>query len=148
MDAANTFDILNRKVALFNIRYVCAPISGILINCYRTSAHLYVGGLTLYSEEGTTQGDSLVMAMFALATVPLIDAVAISGATQAWFADDAASGGKLSKLCLWWDALSAVGFRYGYYPYARKTYLLVKPDQLAKAQHIFSGTGVQITSEV
>ena len=98
VDAADAFNNLNRKVALSNIRYVCAPISRILINCYRTSAHLYIGGLTLYSEEGTTQGDSLAMATFALATVPLIQGVAISGATQAWFADDAASGGKLPNL--------------------------------------------------
>ena len=83
VDAANAFNNLNRKVSLFNIRCLCAPISNILINCYRTSAHLYVGGLILYSEKGTTQGDSLAMAMFALATVPLIHAVAISGATQA-----------------------------------------------------------------
>ena len=137
VDAANAFNNLNRKVALFNIRYVCAPISTILINCYRTNAHLYVGGLTLYCERGTTQGDSLAMAMFALATVSLIHSVAISGATQAWFADDAASGGKLSKLRQWWDALSVVGPRYRYYPNAMKTYLLVKPDQLAEAQHIF-----------
>ena len=54
VDAANAFSNLNRKVALFNIQYVCAPIFTILINCYRTSAHSYVGCLPLYSEEGTT----------------------------------------------------------------------------------------------
>ena len=89
----------------------------------------------------------MAMAMFALATVPLIHAVATSGSIQAWFADDAASGGRLASLRLWWDALSTIGPQYGYYPNATKTYLLVKPNQLTDAQRIFSSTGVQVTSE-
>ena len=101
VDATNAFNNLNRKNALHNIQYVCPSISTILINCYRVRVQLFVGGVTLYSEEGTIQGDSMAMAMFAFDTVPLIHAVATSGSIQAWFADDAASGGRLASLRLW-----------------------------------------------
>ena len=47
----------------------------------------------LLSCEGATQGDPLAMAMFALASIPLIPKVETPGAKPAWFADDAACGG-------------------------------------------------------
>ena len=89
----------------------------------------------------------MAMAMFALATVPLILAVAENNSTQAWFADDAASGGRLHALRRWWDNLATVGPSYGYYPNATKTYLLVKPDRREEAIGIFQGTAGQITCE-
>ena len=77
-----------------------------------------MGGEVLLSQEGTTQGDSLAMAIFALASVPLIRKITTSGATQAWFADDASSGGKLLKIRQWWDRLVTHGPRCGYFPNA------------------------------
>ena len=59
----------------------------------------------LLPQEGTTQGDPLAMMMFALATVPLIHTVQTKDTMQVWFADDAAAGGRIRLLCLWWDAL-------------------------------------------
>ena len=147
VDASNAFNNLNRSVALINIQYVCPPIATIIINCYRQNAELFVGGSTLFSREGTTQGDPLAMAMFALATVPLIRAVATQGTSQTWFADDTASGGKFRAMRVWWDALSAIGPKYGYHPNALKTYLLTKVEREAEAKLAFAGTGVQITSE-
>ncbi len=41
-----------------------------MINTYRGAAELFVDGLTLYSEEGTIQGDPLAIPLYALATVP------------------------------------------------------------------------------
>ena len=35
VDATNAFNNLNRKVALFNIQFLCPAISKILINCYQ-----------------------------------------------------------------------------------------------------------------
>ena len=46
---------------------------------------------TLYSNEGTTPGDPLVMSMYALATLPLIQKLSdpCLPNTQIWYADDA-----------------------------------------------------------
>ena len=49
------------------------------------------------------------MVFFSLANVPLIRAVAVEATTQIWFADDAASGGRLNLLREWWDKLNHYG---------------------------------------
>ena len=133
VDASNAFNNLNRKVALLNVQFICPSIATILINCYRRNTCLFAGGSVLYSREGITQGDPLAMAMFALATVPLINAVATPGTIQAWFADDAASGGVLQRIREWWDCVVAKGPAFGYYPNAGKTYLLVKTGSYDEA---------------
>ena len=56
VDASNAFNTLNREAALHNIQYICPALAPALINTYRNATDLYVGGLTLLSEEGTTQG--------------------------------------------------------------------------------------------
>ena len=65
-------------------------------------------------------GRSLAMPFFALASVPLIKAVAVANGTQDWFADDAGSGSKLLSLKDWWDRLLQLGPRYGYFPNPEK----------------------------
>ena len=71
---------------------------------YRTDAFLFTGGRTIFSSEGTTQGDPLAMAMYTIGTLPLISR--LTGLVkQCWYADDSAAGGKLSKLKQWWDLL-------------------------------------------
>ena len=145
--AANAFNNINRRTALLNIRFICPSIAVVLINCYRESTSLYAGGSVLLSQEGTTQGDPLAMAMFALASIPLIQRIASPATPQTWFADDAASGGKLRNIRSWWDQLNIHGPRFGYFPNAAKTFLLVKSPKLAEAEDVFSGTGIHITDE-
>ena len=98
VDALNAFDNSNRQVALLNIHDVCPANATVLTICYRGQSPLSVQGDMLLSLEGTTQGDPLAMAMFALASVLLLQKVEIIGTKQAWFADDAASGGRLVRL--------------------------------------------------
>ena len=100
---------LNRQVALHNIHYVCPEISTLLINCYSSHSSLFVGGVEMFSQEGTTQGDPLAMAIFRLATAPLIRRIATPNATQAWFADDAGCDGSLNSLRKWRDLLGNIG---------------------------------------
>ena len=96
----------------------------------------------MLSQEGTTQGDPLAMAFFALASVPLIKAVAVANVTQVWFADDAGSGSKLLSLKDWWDSLLQLGPRYGYFPNPEKSYLIVKPDKQIEASQLFKDTNI------
>ena len=82
VDATNAFNSLNRRVALMNVMKQCPPLSRALINTYRSDIDLYINGETLLSQEGTTQGDPLAMATYAIATVPLIEKIASDGAKQ------------------------------------------------------------------
>ena len=50
-----------------------------------------------FSQEGTTQGDSLTMAMYAISTMPLIQCLNHS-VQQVRYADDATAGGELYSL--------------------------------------------------
>ena len=74
VDATNAFNTLNRKAALHNISIICPAISTVLENTYTKPVKLFVvGGGEISSSEGTTQGDPLAMAMYALAITPLIN---------------------------------------------------------------------------
>ena len=69
-------------------------MSHILINTYRNNPQLFVDG---QSREGTTQGDPLAMAMYAIGTQTLIHR--LDGiAKQVWYADDSDAGSSLEKL--------------------------------------------------
>ena len=148
VDASNAFNILNRKVALLNIQKPCPSLAKVLINTYRHDLQLFIGGKTLLLREGTTQGDPLAMAMYAIATVPFIHRLQ-QQVRRVWFSDDATAGGKLLHMYMhdWWDELVSHGESYGYSANASKTWLVVKPEYLAQAKEIFADSGVQITSE-
>ena len=154
IDADNAFNCLNRTVALHNVQYTCPPLATIALNFYRTPSRLFVtGGMELSSEEGTTQGCPLSMALYALSVIPLINkcrntaTTNCSAATQIWFADDAAAGGQLEALHHFWTLLTQHGPAYGYFPKPSKSFLVVKPGRNANAERVFSGTGVQLTDD-
>ena len=66
VDASNAFNNLNREAALHNILLRCPSLATVLINTYRENIDLYIGGETILSEEGTTQGDPLAMVMYTI----------------------------------------------------------------------------------
>ena len=101
----------------------------------------------LYSQEGTTQGNHLAMAMYAIAITPLINNLESELLKQIWYADDTAAGGKLSHLKAWWDRLTEVGPDYGYYPNASKSWLIVKEEHLPAAEMTFRESGFASTKE-
>ena len=143
VDATNACNTLNRKAALHNIGVICPAISTVLNNTYSKPARLFVtGGDEILSLEGTTQGDPLSMAMYALAITPLIKSLSQevpNNAKQVWFAD------KLSALKRWWKHLTAVGPGYGYYPNLSKTTLVVKAEYVHHATALFQDTGIRRT---
>ena len=145
--ASNAFNSLNRQVALLNILNLCPSIATILINCYRSDIPLYIDGDTLVSAEGTTQGDPLAMAMYALSVLPLIWHLNQFTDHQVWYADDAAALGDLQSLKLWWDQLLCHGSSFGYFANPTKSWLLVKPELLDKAKSVFADTDVNVTSD-
>ena len=114
---------------------------------YRQPAKLFVGGEVLLSSEGTTQGDLLAMPMCAPATMPLVKKIQSIDTNQVWYADDAAAGGSLSSLKLWWNKLTDLGSLFGYFPNAKKSWLVVKPGSLDKAKHLFANTNVDVMNE-
>ena len=61
VDASNTFNCLNRQMALHNMQVLCPPLSKIIINTYRVNIPLSIDGCNILSSEGTTQGDPLAM---------------------------------------------------------------------------------------
>ena len=120
------------------------------MNCYQSPARLFVsGGGEILSKEGTTQGDPLGMAMFALSMVPLIKKLKekCESAMQVWFADDASGVGTLVSLKRWWSCLVEMGPRLGYHPNAAKTCLVVKEEKEEEAKHVFQDTNIFITTE-
>ena len=78
-DASNAFNSLNRAACIHNIRLSCPALATVVINCYRSPANLHVGGETIQSWEGTTQGDPLAMPIYAIGILPLITSVATDG---------------------------------------------------------------------
>ena len=148
VDASNAFNSLNRQSALRNIRAICPSLSTALINTYRQDAALFVDGSTLFSQEGTTQGDPLAMPMYALALLPLVERVNTnSSVTQTWYADDTTAAGKIARLREWWDALVTHGPTFGYHVNPSKTHLIIKGSHLSAASSVFGDTQVKITSE-
>ena len=67
VDASNVFNSINRKAMLHNIGILCPAMKIFAENCYSTSARLFItGGAEIRSNEGTTQGDPISMALYAM----------------------------------------------------------------------------------
>ena len=143
VDANNAFNSLNREAALHNVAQLCPPLSTILKNTYGFSSNLFVGRTALKSTEGTTQGDPLATAMYAIGILTLREAQS----KQVWFADDSSSAGKLVRIKKWWDILTTIGPSYGYFTNAIKAWILVKEGHISEAQSLFDGSNVNVTTE-
>ena len=155
VDAENAFNNLNRKAALHNVKELCPPFFRYLKNTYQVPAKMIINDQIkvecIKSEEGSTQGDVCAMGMYAIAIRPLIDILSqktdSSKCQQVWYADDSSSAGKLIEIRKWWDNLNASGPSFGYFPKPSKTVLIIKnPDEYQKAEEIFQGTGIKITT--
>ena len=147
VDAVNAFNSLNRETALRNVYAFCPALAVVLANTYRQDIPLFIEGETFVSQEGTTQGDPLAMAMYALAVSPLIKDLKNCNTKQVWYADDSSAGGRLNNLKAWWESLVERGPAYGYFANPDKSWLVVKEDKYNEAKEIFHNTNLNITKE-
>jgi len=98
----------------------------------------------LLSQEGMTQGDPLAMPMYALATILFIRRLE-GNSKQVWYADDSAALGKLADLKNWWDKLTCVDPKFGYFANASKSWPVTKESCHDYTFFFFTGTGVHVT---
>ena len=110
---------------LHNIHFLCPTFAALLINTFRAPTELFIDGEVLWSQEGTTQGDSLAMPLYAIATIPLINKTS-SSVFQVWYTDDATALGSIDDLCDWWKNLHIFGNGFGYFANVPKTWLIYK----------------------
>ena len=78
--------------------------------------------------EGTTQGDSVAMAVYVIAIIPLllmileiIESYSEGTSKAATYADDLTAAGCIPGLKYWWDQLCELGPKFGYFPRALKS---------------------------
>ena len=147
IDASNAFNSLNRASALHNVAALCPILGTYATNTYRAPARLFVtGGKELKCTEGTTQGDPLAMSLYAISLQPLITYHNLpSNAKQCWYADDATGAGSLEELRKWWDGLNEMGPSLGYYPSAKKCWLVTKLEKESEAKEVFGDTAINIS---
>ena len=151
VDTRNAFNSLNRQAALHNIRVICPQIANILVNTYRRPALLIIlGASDIYSLGGTTQGDNLAMAFYALGTTPLVNTLQITSpeVRQVCLADDISGAGSLDDLITWWKNVISEGKKFGYLVNEKKNWLILKDHgNLQEAQHLFSSTDIKLTTD-
>ena len=149
INASNAFNALNRAASLHSIQVLCPTLATYVINTYRQPTRLFItGGEELTTAEGTTLGDPLSISQNAISLQPLITRLHVSSAAkQCWFADDATGSGSLQDVRKWWDELSESGPPLGYFPNAKKCWLIIKPEREQAAREVFRDTAINVTIE-
>ena len=73
VDAQNVFNAITLKAILHSNYIICTSIATFVHNCFFKPLHLFVtGGVDTLSSDGTTQGDPLAMAVYAIVIILLI----------------------------------------------------------------------------
>ena len=103
-----------------NIANICPSILTAIQISYSNPSKLFVNKKLNLSREGTTQGDPLAMAIYELATLPLVKLVNDNILTQKWYADDDNAIGNLKSLRRVLDNLNKHGKNFGNHVKASK----------------------------
>ena len=97
-----------------NVSITCSTIVTFVRNCYQTPARLFVKLFVI--DEGTTQGNPLDMAIYAMVISSLLDILMQSTEDKqnklAAFADDVSASGKLLGLRAFWSHILENGPKY------------------------------------
>ena len=98
IEATNAFNLLNRKLSIENIKIICPAFFNGVKNSYSSPSPLHVNGTTIWSDEGTTQGDPLAMCMYGVAILPLIQKISKVNVIHEWYADVGNACGRISDI--------------------------------------------------
>ena len=118
---------------LNNLKFICPIIAIYIINCYAASSVLFTVALgEVLSSEGTAQGDPTAMEAYALGILLsikfMLEFINLNemNAKDVIFADDFSVARNLNDIKDYWDKLTAIGPKYGYFPKPTKSYLIAK----------------------
>ena len=146
------FNSINRKAMLHNISIICPIISNYIANSYTFNSSVFIiGGKEIRSKEGTMQGDPTSTGVYTLGINPLIQflhefiIIKEHYSKEVAFADGLAVG-KINEIKNFWDVIENIGPKYGYFPEASKSHLIVKDQHVDVASVIFNETNVKITA--
>ena len=88
IDAKKVFNELNRQTELEMVNSLCPSLHVAFQNSYSHPSHLYIFKLIILSQEGTTQGDPLAMAMYGIAILFVITRLHNDSSAHEWYAGD------------------------------------------------------------
>ena len=97
---------------MHNISVLCPTLATYVKNKYEIAPRLFVAkDLELKSEEGTTQGDPIAMAAYALGLSVLQNKISQNntGAKHTAYTDDLVGAGKLQEIKNLWDEICKHG---------------------------------------
>ena len=100
---------MNRAIAMHNILIPCKEIALYVTNTYRSPSTLFISGRgEIVSQEETTQGVPMEMALYAITTLHLSHSLlrSIPQVMQVWLADDSDGGCCVVSLYQWYKLLS------------------------------------------
>ena len=155
IDASNVFNTLNRQAMMHNISVpnpsnLCKKKTTKKKQTYEIAPRLFVAkNLELKSEEGTTQGDPIAMAAYALSLSVLQSKISQNntGAKHIANADDFVGAGKLQEIKNLWNEICKHRPPLEHNPNATKSCLVVKEEMKDLAVDIFKDIGITITTE-
>ena len=108
LDTLNAFSSVDRNAFLHDAEVICPSIAWYVKNCYSLSNRLFItGGGEIQSVEGTIQGDSAAMAIYAIAFIQMIlmlEETSLRGNYNTFTAactDDLTAAGSIDQLKKW-----------------------------------------------
>jgi hypothetical protein len=138
---------------LWTIRHEWPSGARFSFNCYQHWATLVIrnkGGDTVFllSREGVTQGDPLAMVGYGVGVPPLIRRLKeeFPCVSQPWYANNAGAGAGFTDILAFFERLKEIGPRYGYYPEASKSILVVCQHNLEAATEFFAPQQFGVTT--
>ena len=103
---------------MHSIQILCPRAALSIFNTYRVPSRLFLaGGGEMSSQEGTTQGDPLVMPFYAVSVSIIIYSLRTEpdSVKQVWLVDDGTAAGDLSYFLHFFNRFTIEGAKYGYY---------------------------------